>query len=126
MSHTKLEALGQCVPPLRRAFTNVAIWRVSMSSRFISVNHFPYLPVVTNPEKKSLYPDGDPDRHQNLITCSLAHCQPSLKISYKALTNNDDYISSLAVVTKSCARVAFRLFAGKHHRSDRFEYRHAG
>ena len=23
----------------------------------------------------------DPDRHQNLITCSLARCQPSLKIS---------------------------------------------
>ena len=24
----------------------------------------------------------DPDRHQNLIICSLAHCLPSLKISY--------------------------------------------
>ena len=28
--------------------------------------------------KQSLYPDGDSDRHQNLI---IAHCQPSLKIS---------------------------------------------
>ena len=27
----------------------------------------------------------DPDRHQNLIICSLAHCQPSLKISYKSV-----------------------------------------
>ena len=31
-------------------------------------NHFPYLPIVTNPENNhSLYPDGDPDRQQNLI-----------------------------------------------------------
>jgi len=36
----------------------------------MSVNHFPYLPVVTNPEN-SLYPDGDPDRHRNLIIYSL-------------------------------------------------------
>jgi len=27
----------------------------------------------------------DPDRHQNLIVCSLAHCQPSLKISCKTV-----------------------------------------
>ena len=47
------------------------------------------------------------DRHQNLIIC----CQPSLKISSKSVrkflhevankqTNNDDYITSLAEVTK--------------------------
>ena len=35
--------------------------------------------------KQSLYPDGDPDRHQNLIFCSLAHCQPFLKISCKSV-----------------------------------------
>ena len=59
----------------------------------------------------------DPDRHQNLTMCSLAHCQPSLKISRKSVqtflrkvanrqtnkqtnrqTNNDDYISSLKEV----------------------------
>ena len=51
----------------------------------------------------------DPDRHQNLIICSLAHCQRSLKIyanlfesfCAKLLTDrqrNDDYISSLAEV----------------------------
>jgi len=51
----------------------------------------------------------DPDRHQNLIICSLAHCQPSLKISCKSVskflrkvanrhTNNDAYITSLAEV----------------------------
>ena len=27
----------------------------------------------------------DPDRHQNLDICSLAHCQPSLKISCKSV-----------------------------------------
>ena len=27
----------------------------------------------------------DPDRHQNLIICSLAHCQPPLKISCKSV-----------------------------------------
>ena len=62
---------------------SVAIWQISMSSRFMSINHSPYLPIVTNPEKQSLHPDGDLDRHQNLIICSLAHCQPSLKISCK-------------------------------------------
>jgi len=35
--------------------------------------------------KQSLYPDGDPDRHQNLIICSLAYCQPSMKISCKSV-----------------------------------------
>ena len=56
----------------------------------------------------------DPDCHQNLIICSLAHCKLSLKISSKSVekffflkvanrqtdrqTNNDDYISSLAEV----------------------------
>jgi len=35
--------------------------------------------------KQSLHPDSDPDRHQNLISCSLAHCQPSLKISCKSV-----------------------------------------
>ena len=47
----------------------------------------------------------DPNRHENLIVCLLAHCQPSLKISCKSVgkflhkvankqtdkqTNNDD------------------------------------
>jgi len=34
---------------------------------------------------QSLYPDGGPDRHQNLTICSLANCQPSLKISCKSI-----------------------------------------
>ena len=55
----------------------------------------------------------DPDRYQYLIIYSLAHCQPSLKISWKSVpkflckvansqtnrqTNDDNYISSFAVV----------------------------
>jgi len=69
--------------------TIAAVLRISMSSRFMSVNnHFPYLPVVTNPKKNNPFiqsPDGDPDRHRNLIVCSLAHCHPSLKISCKSV-----------------------------------------
>jgi len=31
--------------------TSAAIWRIGMRSRFMSINHFPYLPIlVTNPE----------------------------------------------------------------------------
>jgi len=51
----------------------------------------------------------DPDRQQNLILCSLAHCQPSVKISCKSVwkflrkvtnrrTNNDENITFLAEV----------------------------
>ena len=51
----------------------------------------------------------DPDHHQNLIICSLAHCQRSVKMSCKSVqkflhkvanrqTNNGDYISSLVEV----------------------------
>jgi len=50
----------------------------------------------------------DPVRHQNLIICSLAHCQPPLKFSRKSVwqclrkvankqTNNDDYMTSMYV-----------------------------
>ena len=35
--------------------------------------------------KQSLYPDGDLDHRQNLTICSLAHCQPSLKMSCKSI-----------------------------------------
>jgi len=55
----------------------------------------------------------DLDRHQNLTICSLAHCQPSLKISRKSAwtflckvanrqtdrqKNNNDYITSLVEI----------------------------
>ena len=34
----------------KASLTSAAIWQISMSSRFMSVNHFPYFPLVTNPE----------------------------------------------------------------------------
>ena len=36
-------------------------------------------------KQSHMYPESDPDRHQNLISCSSAHCQPSLKISCKSV-----------------------------------------
>jgi len=58
----------------RLTTTSVAIWRISMSecplTTFLSSNS-------DESGKQSLYPDGDPDRQQNLTKCSLAHCQPS-------------------------------------------------
>jgi len=54
---SELEALGQCIPPPRHVFTSVAI-RIRIRI---------------------------PNRLQNLIVCSLAHCQPSLKIACKSV-----------------------------------------
>jgi len=46
---------------------------------------FPYLAYSIESGKQSLYPDDDADRYQNLISCSLARCQPSLKILCKSV-----------------------------------------
>jgi len=35
--------------------------------------------------KQFMHPDGDTNLDQSLIICSLAHCQPSLKISCKSV-----------------------------------------
>ena len=51
---------------------------------WMSVNQLSVSPNSIEYGKQFLYPDGDPDRHQNLIICSLAHCQPSMKISWKS------------------------------------------
>jgi len=87
----ELEALGQCIPPPRHI-----------------------LPVSRSGSRGVAIQIRDSDRHQNLIICSLAHCQPSLKISCKSVgkflrkvadrqTNkqtNDNYITSWAEVTR--------------------------
>jgi len=63
--YLELEALGQCIPPPSHVYTCVAI-RIRIRKRIcIRIR--------------------DPDRHQNLIICSLAHCQSSLKISCKSV-----------------------------------------
>jgi len=79
-SNLKLEALQQCTPRASDVMTSIV-----MATQRIQL--LP-LSVYTNSGKsgkESLYPDGDTDRHQNLTICSLAHCQPSLKISCKSV-----------------------------------------
>jgi len=73
-----------------------------------------YLRQATSYQCRDTDPDPYPDRHQNLIFYSLAHCQPSLKISCKFVrkflhkvanrqtdkqTNNDEKISLAEVIT---------------------------
>jgi len=98
-----VEALGQCIPPPRHVLpvsryqsrhlanlsvsssliiTTASIWRINMNEWLDALS---VSPNSDESEKQSLYPDGDPDRHQNLIACSLANCQPSLKISCKSV-----------------------------------------
>ena len=54
--------------------TSVVIWRISMSSRFMSVNHFPYLPIVqiqkTIPVSKRW--SGSPPKFNHLFIGSLS------------------------------------------------------
>jgi len=75
----------------------------------MSANHSPYLPSDES-GKRFLYPDGDPDCHQNLIVFNWPiakfpwtfHANPFGSFCVKLLTdrqtNNDDYVSSLAEV----------------------------
>jgi len=44
-----------------------------------------------NPDFRLLDPDGDPDRHQNLITWSLGHALPLQEISSKSVYNFFSY-----------------------------------
>jgi len=75
----------------------------------------------------------DLDHHQYLIICSLAHCQPSLKISSKffgsfctkLLTDrqsNNDHISSSAEVTNGLA--LFFIIAYIFYNSLAFNYQY--
>ena len=80
--NSKLEALRQCIPPPRYVLP------LPPSGESVRMNVRKPLSISPNsdePGKQSLYPDGDPDRHQNLIACSLVHCQPFLKISCKSV-----------------------------------------
>jgi len=53
---------------------------------FMSVKHFWYLQNSDDSGKQSLYADGNADRNQNLIFCSLSYCEPAaLKISCKSV-----------------------------------------
>ena len=72
----------------RRRCSNEAKTRNSL--KFAGVPQTRHVSAVSGPkwghvDDKSLYPDDDPDRHQYLIICSLAHCQPSVKILWKSV-----------------------------------------
>jgi len=107
-------SIGTVHTSTKARLTSEARQRISMSSRFRSVNHS----VSHNGDKsgkQSLYSDGDPDRHRNLSICSLAHSQTSVKISCKSVwkflrkaeaanrqtESNDENRSSLAVNTST-------------------------
>ena len=78
-----------------------------MSSRFMSVNHFPYLPIVTNPEKNpciqtviqtateiySFIPE-------NFMQIRLEVFCEKFKFLTDKQTNNDENVSSLAEVMR--------------------------
>ena len=63
----KLEALRQCVPPPRHVLPVLPSDKSVWMNVWMSVNHFPYLPIVMTLE-------NNPYHHQNLTICSLAHC----------------------------------------------------
>jgi len=46
----KTRSTGTVHTSAKARLTSAAISRISMSNTFMSVNHFPYLPIVTNPE----------------------------------------------------------------------------
>ena len=82
----QLEALGQCVPPPSHVLpvppSGESVWAADLcpSTTLLSPNS-------DESGKQFLYPDDDPDGHRNLVICSLAHCQPSLKILCKSVRN---------------------------------------
>jgi len=105
---SKTISTGQCLPPPRHVLrvseypinpamwqiglrsapcsliiTTAAIWRISMNEWLRAAAES--LSVSPSTKKQSLYPDGDPHRHQNLVISSMAHGQPSLKISCKSV-----------------------------------------
>jgi len=122
------------LPSLRPARELVASWTallinyVELQTCRSSHNNFSYVTITTGTGTvhtsakarltsvaiRNLIPIRD--RHQYLIVCSLAHCQPSLKISCKSVqkflrkvaniqtkrqTNNDENITFLAEVANS-------------------------
>jgi len=70
-----LEALhGQCIPPPRHVLpvspsSGESVWE----SDLCPLTTFRIYANGDESGKQSMYPDGDPDRHRNLISCSLAN-----------------------------------------------------
>ena len=59
-----------------------SIWRININEWLGALSVHPN---SDESGKQSMYPDGDPVRHQNIIICSLAYCQSSMKISCKSI-----------------------------------------
>ena len=110
MQHNKTRST-EIVPTSAKArLISAAIWRISMSSRFMSVNHFPYLPIVTNPENNPCIQTviWIATKIYSVVHWTIAnlpwkfHANPFRSLCTKLLTDrhtdNDDYISSLAEV----------------------------
>jgi len=55
--------------------TSAAIWQISMSSRFMSINHFLYLPLVTNPKTihVSRWWSGSPPKFNHLLNWPIVN-----------------------------------------------------
>jgi len=109
--------LGQCTPlprhvlPVLRhqsrclssdgeVLTLYLLWRCllvhDMHCSVAQCNQLIPLSVSPNSDKsrkQSLYPDSHLNGHQNLISCSKAHCQPSLKILCKLV---QEFLSKVA------------------------------
>ena len=75
--------------------TSAVIWRMSMSSRFMSINHFPYLPIVTNPKNNPCIQTviRIATEIESFVQCPL----PTFSENF-VQTNNDKNISSSAAV----------------------------
>jgi len=77
----KLEALLQCIPPPRH--TSYQCHHLTNQYKWMSVNHFPYLSIVTNMENNPLYPQNDLDRPK---ISSLVHWHVA-NLPWKFYTN---------------------------------------
>ena len=82
LSHIKLEALGQFIPPPRHVYQ---CRRLANQYEIMSFNHFPYIPIVMNPENNPYIKTVIRIATRIYYICSMTHCQPSLKISYKSV-----------------------------------------
>jgi len=97
-----------CLSWAGHTMTSEFLWRcLLMHAVHCSVVQYSRLiPLSVSPNsdesrKQSPYPDGDLDRHQNLITCSLDHYQPSLEISCKSVPKFLRKVANSQTTTKA-------------------------
>jgi len=107
----KTRSTGTVHASAKVRLTSAAIWWISMSCRFMSVNHFPYLSKVTNPKiPVSRWWSNLPPKFNHLFISQLptfpeTFMQIRLEVFCPKLltnrkTNNDANISSLAEIIR--------------------------